>query len=161
MNTSEYHLRPATASDLPFLEQMAYQAVFVPPSTAPPPFDIIYHPNIIQYTQHFGEHPGDVGVIACKQSSPLGAAWLRLIEGFGYVDEFTPELTIAVRPDVRNRGIGTALLTHLIDAARPHYQRISLSVDVRNPARRLYQRLGFVDVTNDAPVRTMLLWLKT
>ena len=52
-----------------------------------------------------------------------------------------PELTIAVRPGERGRGIGSALLTALLDEARAReLPALSLSVSERNPALRLYER---------------------
>jgi putative acetyltransferase len=47
----------------------------------------------------------------------------------------------------RGRGVGEALLRHLLTIARAHdYERIFLetgTVDAFAPARRLYQRMGF------------------
>jgi len=63
--------------------------------------------------------------------------------GYGYVDDETPELAIGVRPEARGAGIGTGLISHLLEAARPRYRAVSLSVRSNNPARRLYERLGF------------------
>jgi GNAT superfamily N-acetyltransferase len=88
----------------------------------------------------------------CRKSKlkwPEGAsqsgkiAWLRCFPasepGYGFVDESTPELSIAVLPAYRGKGIGSRLLERLlqgVDAA-------SLSCDPANPAWRLYVRLGF------------------
>jgi GNAT superfamily N-acetyltransferase len=73
-----------------------------------------------------------------------------LTKGYGYVDDETPELTMAVLPFARGQGIGTELLTRLMELARSHYSGISLSVWPENSAYRLYQRLGFQVVkTND------------
>ncbi len=73
--------------------------------------------------------------------------WVRLFtaenRGYGYVADNIPELSIALLPEYRNRGIGTDLLNHLIENIRDKFSAISLSVSSDNPARRLYQRLGF------------------
>lgn len=78
---------------------------------------------------------------------PVGAAWLRLFKssnkGFGYVNDETPELTIAVLPDYRSQGIGSQLLTQLFETAQLCYSAVSLSVSPDNPALRLYRRFGF------------------
>jgi RimJ/RimL family protein N-acetyltransferase len=67
--------------------------------------------------------------------------------GYGFVDESTPELGIAVSPEVRGRGIGRALLASLIEHARAaQLPALSLSVESDNPALRLYERLGFEKV---------------
>jgi ribosomal protein S18 acetylase RimI-like enzyme len=62
------------------------------------------------------------------------------------VAEDTPELAIAVRPDAIGQGIGGALLEALLDLARGQYSAVALSVRESNPARRLYERHGFVVV---------------
>jgi len=51
-----------------------------------------------------------------------------------------------VAPEHRRRGIGTALLAHLIDAARrePGLLQLTLTVtDTNRAARTLYERAGF------------------
>jgi GNAT superfamily N-acetyltransferase len=63
------------------------------------------------------------------------------------VDEDTPEVSIAVAEPYRGRGIGAALLRGLAEAARSAgFAALSLSVEDGNPARRLYERVGFVEV---------------
>ncbi len=53
--------------------------------------------------------------------------------GFGYVDERTPELAIAVVPSKRGRGIGDALLRWLLETAGDDgYAALSLCVDSAN-----------------------------
>jgi GNAT superfamily N-acetyltransferase len=52
---------------------------------------------------------------------------------------------IALLPAWRGRGVGTLLLQRIQSAAvRAAVPHLCLSVDVRNPARRLYARLGFI-----------------
>ncbi len=51
---------------------------------------------------------------------------------------------MGVVPAWRGRGVGGALLDALVDAARDAGSvALSLSVEPDNPARRLYERLGF------------------
>jgi len=70
--------------------------------------------------------------------------------GHGYVDDETPELGIAVREDSRGEGIGTLLLAELAEQARSRgIIRLSLSVEPENPALRLYQRVGYVEISRD------------
>lgn len=51
---------------------------------------------------------------------------------------------IALLPAFRNRGLGTRLLMELAVEAEERGVPLSLSVRPDNPARRLYERLGFV-----------------
>lgn len=53
-------------------------------------------------------------------------------------------MDIALAPPFRGRGIGTALLRDLMEEAGASGRALSIHVEVNNPARRLYERLGFV-----------------
>jgi ribosomal protein S18 acetylase RimI-like enzyme len=55
-------------------------------------------------------------------------------------------MDIAVAPAFRGRGIGTGLLEGLIEEARASGRSVSIHVEMQNPARSLYERLGFVPV---------------
>jgi ribosomal protein S18 acetylase RimI-like enzyme len=52
-------------------------------------------------------------------------------------------MDIALLPERRGRGIGTRLLQELLDAGRASGRSVSIHVERENPARRLYERLGF------------------
>ncbi len=133
--------------DLGLLEDMLHQAIFVPEGEAAVPRSALDLPEIARYVRGWGR-AGDFGLAARTGSEGVGAAWFRLYrgdeKGFGYVDDRTPELSMAVRSEFMGLGIGSSLLQRLVVAARERgFERLSLSVDVRNPARRLYERLGF------------------
>ena len=88
--------------------------------------------------------PGDFGFVA-EDDAPVGAAWWRHFSasdpGFGFIDGRSPEISIGVLPDARGVGVGTLLLGALVAAAREQMlPALSLSVEVENEARRLYQR---------------------
>jgi ribosomal protein S18 acetylase RimI-like enzyme len=103
-----------------------------------------------RYVDRWGR-PGDTAVVLIERFRPVGAAWYRLFQatapGYGFVDEDTPELTIAVVPSCRGKGFGAELLTALLDRARVDgYEQISLSVESDSPAVKLYERHGFETV---------------
>ena len=52
-------------------------------------------------------------------------------------------MDIALAPAFRGRGIGTGLLRSLIDEAEKSGRKLSIHVETNNPARSLYERLGF------------------
>jgi len=63
-----------------------------------------------------------------------------------YVSATTGEVRvvdITLLPEFRGAGIGTELLEQLIAVARDARQRVVLSVEQNNPARNLYERIGF------------------
>ena len=55
-------------------------------------------------------------------------------------------IDIAILPEHRGRGTGTALLRALLAEAAEAGKRLSIHVELNNPARRLYERLGFAPV---------------
>ncbi len=103
-----------------------------------------------RYVDRWGR-TGDTALVMIERFRPVGAAWYRLFQasapGYGFVDEQTPELTIAVVPSCRGRGYGNELLTALLERARADgYEQISLSVEAGSPAVHLYTRHGFETV---------------
>jgi ribosomal protein S18 acetylase RimI-like enzyme len=154
-------IRPLILADKSFLWEMLYQAIYVPANHTPPPQNIINHPELVKYVYGWGR-PNDHGFIAIDttNSQPVGAVWIRLLtggnKGYGYVDDATPELSIAVLPNYRGNGLGTRLLTHILEFSMVRYLSISLSVSETNPALRLYQRLGFEIVGRCGTSLTMI-----
>lgn len=146
--TSAVLLRAAEAADAPFLREMLVEAAFWRPDgprgSVP---EVMASATLARYIAGW-PMPGDTGVVAVDGELPVGAAWLRLLPasdpGYGFVDPATPELCIGVRTGHRGRGVGARLLRAVIGAAREHgLAAVSLSVEVENPAVRLYERAGF------------------
>ena len=141
-------IQPMIRSDEPFLWEMLYQAIYVPPNAVAPPRQIVRSSELARYVQGWGQ-AGDYGLKALRPDDlqPIGAVWLRLLtgenRGYGYVDDLTPELSIAVLSGCRGKGVGTLLLTELFECVRGRYKAVSLSVSEDNPVVSLYKRLGF------------------
>jgi ribosomal protein S18 acetylase RimI-like enzyme len=152
--------RPLNPSDEPFLWEMLYQALYVPEGSSPYPRGILNEPDIACYVQGWGQ-PGDWGLLASDGEKPIGALWLRQWsrehKGYGYVREDIPELSIALLPEYRNLGLGTAMLQAVIAAAKERCPGISLSVVETSPALRLYECLGFKQVGKVMDSLVMLL----
>lgn len=159
-------IRPATPEDADFLVAMLEEAMNWDPERERTTFleESERWPELPRYVEDWGR-PGDVGFVAEEEGRRVGAAWYRIFSrdrpGFGFIDETTPELGVALVPEVRGRGIGTALLEALIARARDEgYARISLNAEIPNPARRLYARFGFEEVGDpDEGYQTMVLVL--
>jgi ribosomal protein S18 acetylase RimI-like enzyme len=94
-----------------------------------------------------GGRAEDFGFVAEREGIAIGAAWARQFspdeQSAFYVDEHTPEITIGVKPQLRSRGVGGMLLDVLIAEAMRRGVALRLNVRHDNPARRLYQRVGF------------------
>jgi ribosomal protein S18 acetylase RimI-like enzyme len=106
------------------------------------------------YVKGWGR-PGDTVLIAVEDGFPVGAAWYRLFRrdhpGYGFVDEETPELAVAVVPSRRGHGIGDALINALCERAREErYASLSLSIEKGNePLLAFYEKHGFARVHED------------
>jgi len=138
-----FELRAANVSDEPFLWEMLYLALFVPPGEPPLPRSVLRDPAIARYVQGWGTRRDDKGLVGLVDTSLVGAAWLRWCPasgpGYGSVDEGIAERSVAVLPLHRRKGIGSLLLERLLQGV----PSTSLSCDPQNPAWRLYLRLGF------------------
>lgn len=147
-------IRLAVADDLPHLKRALYEAIAWNPERELPPLEwAIEHPELARYYAGWGR-PGDLAVVAESEAAAVGASLCRLFtdddHGHGFVDATTPELAVAVWDGRRGQGIGSRLVEALEELARGEgYERLSLSVDTDNPARRLYVRLGYEELTVD------------
>jgi GNAT superfamily N-acetyltransferase len=117
--------------------------------------------SLWRYVAGWGRR-GDAAVIALEGGFPVGAAWFRLFSrdepGFGFVDEATPEVSIAVVPSRRGHGIGSELLESLIGLAREQgYGSLSLSVADDSPAMHVFEKQGFEKVEQTDHSWTMRL----
>ena len=150
MNTDDVDLRRLAGPDEPFLCEMLREADRwrLPLDAARPPLtEILADPHVRLYVEGWGR-PGDDGVVAEVAGSPVGACWLRLFShashGWGFVGPDVPELSLAVAPPWRRRGIGRRLLNGAAVRARDlGHHELSLSVMPDNPARELYRQAGF------------------
>ncbi len=156
---TEITFRPIQPDDAACLRLMLYHAIHVPPGEAPPPLTIVDQPDIARYIADFGQRAGDSGVLAFADGVCIGAAWVRLMEGYGFIAAYVPELSIALAPEYRGQGIGAQLLDRVLAALRPEFTHVSLSVSLDNPAKRLYERIGFQVWAISAGTATMRLAL--
>ena len=147
-------IRRGGTHDVPFLRDMLHHA-FYWRENAPELEDL----PLSRYVLGWGRR-GDAAMVAIDDYWPVGAAWYRLFTrdepGFGFVDEETPELAIAVVPNKRGHGLGSQLLEALIQRARDDgFHALSLSVEPQNPALPLYERFGFRKVDEHGGAWTM------
>jgi GNAT superfamily N-acetyltransferase len=147
----DYVIRQLTRQDEPILWEMLYHGLASTGTSETQPRDLVHRPEIARYVEGWGR-VGDTGFVAHdkKNRALLGAAWLRQPTDKA---DASPELALAVKPEHRRHGIGTALLTHLVRAT-PDHSTISVSFVAGKPVLRLYERFGFkvVEQRRDAVV---------
>jgi GNAT superfamily N-acetyltransferase len=160
----EIEIRDLAPGELAFLRNMLFAALDWRPDVELPPRDfVLAHDQVVIYHQDWGR-PGDVALVAEDDGRLIGLAWYRFftddVHGEGYVDDATPELAIAVVDEFRGRGIGSRLMEAIHARAREAgVARMALSVDADNPAKRLYEKLGYMDFEPDDGLGRMILQL--
>ncbi|RJP30410.1 MAG: GNAT family N-acetyltransferase [Phycisphaerales bacterium] len=104
-------------------------------------------PHLVDPGAYFSSHGGCLWVV--DHDGGIGASVGVLVGGR------EAELkTLYVHPQLRHRGLGTALTWHVIDHARAaRCRRLVLWSDTRFvAAHRLYARLGFTQLPGDRPL---------
>lgn len=126
------------------LKSFLYEAIYIPEGVTPPDQSIIELPELALYYEGFGKEAADCCIVADDEGFVVGAAWTRIMEDYGHIDDETPSLAMSVLKDYRGQGIGARLLQELIALLREKgYEKISLSVQKANYAVRMYERAGF------------------
>lgn len=142
-----FSIRPLLVTEIDYLQEMLYKAIFVSEGNDPPPESIIFRPELKKYYENWGTE-NDLAFVAEKDGKRVGIVWSRIFKksnkGYGFVDENTPEVSISVHPEYRNQGIGTQLLKSLLqEVTSKGTVKVSLSTDKRNRAVKMYKREGF------------------
>ena len=140
----DYTIRELQEQDYPLLDNFLYEAIFIPEGIEPPPKTIIASPELQVYIEHFGELKDDKGFVAEVNGKIVGAAWVRIMNDYGHIDDETPSLAISLYKEYRGFGIGTAMMKEILTLLKTHgYSRVSLSVQKANYAAKMYLKLGF------------------
>jgi ribosomal protein S18 acetylase RimI-like enzyme len=145
--TATISVREIKANNYPYLEDFLFEAIYIHEGDSIPDKSIIFYPELYCYVKDFGQKH-DLGFIIECDNKPVGAIWTRLFSeeqrGYGFVDNETPELSMAINSDFRNQGFGRQLLERMfLKLQELGYEQVSLSVDKRNFAYKLYQKMGF------------------
>jgi len=156
-----FHIRPFKSEEQYFMREMFYASFFVPEGQAPFPHEIIDRLDLAKYISDWGSGKHDLSLVAERENELLGLVWGRSFskdnKGYGFVDENTPEVGIAIRESDRGQGIGSALMRSIqLKYLEKGVRRLSLSTDKRNAATRLYKRMGFKIVGEEETAWTML-----
>ena len=134
-------IRAALQDDLEILWDFLAIAAYEPDAAAARAV-----PGVAKYLIGW-RRPGDFGFVTEQDGTVIGAAWARQFSAddhkIAFAGDRTPWISIGVRPAARGQGIGEKLLHALIAECGLRGLGLCLSVRSENPARRLYERLGF------------------
>ena len=110
------------------------------------------HMQFTAQHQYYQEHyAGAAFQVILADGRPAGRLYVaRWLDEIRIVD-------IALLPEYRNAGIGTALLRDLLAEGARAGKPVSIHVERFNPALRLYERLGFTSIA-DKGVYLLLEW---
>ena len=98
-------------------------------------------------SQHYArQHPQAVCQLIVLDDGPMDGSTGGHLVGRLWVDRQADSLhvlDVALLPRARGQGLGSVLLRELMAEAQQRGTQLTVSVEVHNPARRLYERLGF------------------
>ncbi len=104
------------------------------------------------YREFYGLSTKDLGLYALVDNNIAGAAWIRLLQkddnSNAFIDDKTPVLTIGVKPEYRDQGIGRVMLEQLFLEAGSLFEKISVSVLDEKGALGYFEKLGFYKLDN-------------
>lgn len=107
--------------------------------------DPLHHIQMaIAYALDLNAQPGQGGLVLCAQNENGAIQGAVVINATGMA-EYIPEnilVYIAVDPSTRGQGIGKRLMQTAIENVKGG---IALHVEPDNPARKLYEKLGFTN----------------
>lgn len=137
-------IREIREEEFALLKDFLYEAIFVPEGAEPPGREVIDLPELRLYIEDFGSRKGDHCLVADFGGKVVGAVWTRIMNDYGHIDDDTPSFAISLYKDYRGQGIGTRLLTDMLELLKSGgYRQTSLSVQKENDAVRLYEFVGF------------------
>ena len=154
-------IRELRPEEVTVLKDFLYEAIFLPEGVEPPERSIVERPELRIYYEGFGEGKADICMVAEADGRIVGAAWTRLMKDYGYVDDETPSFAISLYREYRGQGIGTKLMLAMLAKLREKgFKRASLAVQKANYAVRMYEKVGFRIVSENAEEYIMVCDLK-
>ena len=116
-------------------------------------------PSAVEFAERFARllHRPDVLVLLTGTDRPTGFAFLTLRPTPYYDGPLAQLEELYVVPQLRDQGIGTALLTEAVARVRERgAQEMHINVDeVDTDTRRFYERHGFVNIEPGADYRML------
>jgi ribosomal protein S18 acetylase RimI-like enzyme len=139
-------LAHVTAGDRPFLSRLFCASRPELAGLPEPLRQLQFQAQALGYDAQF---PGADHQLVLLEGRPVGRLLVHRSPGRIHL------VDIALLPEAQGKGIGTALLQSLQAEAAQKALLLSLSVFAANPARRLYERLGFAPTVSQPPYIAM------
>lgn len=156
-----YNIRRIRESEYCVLNEFIYEAIFIPEGVEPPPKSIIEQPDLQVYIRNFGTEKDDICFVAETDSRIVGAVWVRDMQDYGHIADGVPSFAISLFKEYRGFGIGTELMTTMLDELRQRgYEKTSLAVQKANYAVRMYKKVGFEIIDENEEEYIMVCNLK-
>lgn len=137
-------LRPAAAADEPFLRRVYASTRELELSVIPWSreerrrfVDGQFDRQDAYYREHYD---GASFAVVEVNGEPAGRLYVARW------DDEIRVIDVTLLPEHRGRGVGTQLLQELVEEGRRAGKRVTIHVEKPNPARRLYEGLGFAAV---------------
>lgn len=150
-------LRPAVESDYSFMEALyrsgrEAELNLTPFSAAQK--DLFIRQQFAAQTQHYRSHYcSDYFYIVEIDGESAGRF---------YVDYWSSEIRIvdiALLPQYQGQGAGTWLMRRILSEGAQRNQPVTIHVEENNPAKRLYERLGFREKSRFNDVYILMEWV--
>jgi [ribosomal protein S18]-alanine N-acetyltransferase len=148
-------IRRTGVDDLEHIKWGLYTALSWNPDRELPPVDVtLEHPEAARYHTATGAGRAISALsrrpTVASSGSRTAACSPTTTTATGTSMTTRPEVAVAVDEEYRGRGLGERLMNGLATAAREAgFRWLSLSVGSENPARRLYERLGYREISVD------------
>ena len=147
--------RPISDDDLPFLDALyastRAEEVAMTGWSAEMQRQFLAQQFDAQHRHYMRHYPDAEWLIVERDGEAIG----RL-----YIEEWSSQIRIidiSLMPASRGRGLGAAILKDMLEMARIAGKTVSIHVEKNNPARHLYDRLGFAAI-EDKGVYDLLEW---
>lgn len=151
---SSVTFRPSIERDVPFLRDLyattrAEELRHVP--WTPQQKRAFVEMQFLAQKTHYEQHYPDCEFLIIElDGRPIGRLYIDRGEDIRITD-------IALLPEFRRRGIGGMLMVEILAEGRSTGKNVSIHVEHDNPARRLYERLGFQHVATNG-VYDLMAW---
>lgn len=145
----DVRLRPETPADNPFLERLYIDVRWEEVLRTQWPEEVRiaflrdqFRLQRLHYLKHYFD--ADFSVLTVE-GEPAGRMYLH------YSPDEIRIVDISLLSAFRGKGIGTALLTSVLNFAGTQAKKVSIHVEKFNPAQHLYLRLGFREAGETGP----------